>query len=230
MASQLLTLDADLSPLQWLQGDGADHYLLLNNVAQSKNVYALGPDTIDTISISDPTGVDNIGLLTFMRLVIKNVSVSANNIGGTLGVKYEIYKSDGTLLGWNTTVWSHNTSPHQLTRFVGLQMYGKRYGAESINLYLRMTTYEPGGTFPPWDPGLASIVTYQIIPTLIYNIPITTIGEDTVWAPVPVIRVVKAKIPQEEAVAAHVPATRVVRATVPQLQVVRAPIDPTRVS
>lgn len=161
MANEVLTFDADLSPLNWLL-NGIQHFGAINDVSMGRNIWVVGPDVEDWVSMTDPAG--SIDTLIEMRVTIKNRFVSADGAGGVVGCAYHILKSDDTQLGSYGLQMITNFSPHEYN--IVIPLVG--VGADTTNMKMRIRSFDVGG----WPIGMGVIQTYQIIPTLYYTEPV----------------------------------------------------------
>lgn len=224
MPSQALLLTADLNPLQWILNGGPSHYANINHPATDKNIYCLGPYTTDRVRIATPTGIDDIGNLVSMDIVVKNNLVSTPP-AGICGWRGRVYKSDGvSLLGEVKIPMTLNFAPHEYSRSIALSGSGSDVTSMIFEIY---SMEWPGA---PWAYGMGAIQTYQLLLTLVYEAATVAIRIDEVHAPIPAVRIVDAVIPAETEEEASVPSTRIVDAVIPSMVEVWAPIDSTRIT
>jgi hypothetical protein len=158
--SQILSFDADLSPINW-NLNGIQHYLSIINPRDDLNIWCVGPGIEDWISYTDPTGIDDIGVLVKMQLTINVKLVSAPLPGGQLGVAFHVLKSDDTEMGSYGQTMVTNFVPH--TYIVDVPLVGT--GADVTNMKLRVRSYDIGG----WPVGQGVVQIYEIIPELFYD-------------------------------------------------------------
>jgi hypothetical protein len=163
MANEALIFDADLSPLHWIL-NGIFHYSSINDPQTFRNIYTLGPNSEDWVSMTDPVG--SIDTLIEMRVNIKNLFVSAPPPGGVLGVAFHVLKSDDTELGSFGLQMNTNFSPHEYN--IVIPLVGT--GADTTNMKFRIRSYDVGG----WPVGQGVVQIYQINPTLYYTEPVLT--------------------------------------------------------
>jgi len=156
MASKVLTITSDLTPLQWTKGGSAPtHAASVSTSDTTRNIYVVISNVTDHLKHgSQPSDVQALTSISYQA----KFNLTDTGAAGWIGIRWSVWAL-GVEIGYKADIYGTNV---MYTQTVDVPISGSQAQANDLSFKI----LSEGGN---WAFGAAVIQIYQIVPTLTYT-------------------------------------------------------------